>query len=119
MAMPTFLRAGSQPTKSTRKDLEQAGTRHNKWFYILLAAPGIIWLALLFLVPFYDMIAIAFGRVDFLTQSPVAVYNPLNWSHATLVATWHDIFGIGAFQLPIIWRTVWYTAVASGLCLLI
>ena len=119
MAMPTLLGPGGQRTKTGRKDLEKADTQHNKWFYILLAAPGIIWLALLFLVPFYDMIAIAFGRVNFLTQSPVAVYNPLNWSHATLVSTWHDIFGVGAFQLPIIWRTIWYTAVASGICLLI
>ena len=117
MTMPGVLRFTGLRSRKNREGTEK--TQHNKWFYILLCAPGIIWLALLFLVPFYDMLAIAFGRVDFLTQSPVAVYNPLNWSHATLVATWHDIFGVGAFQLPIIWRTVWYTAVASALCLLI
>ncbi len=86
---------------------------------MLLAAPGIIWLAVLFIVPFYDVISIAAGRLNFLTESPVAVYNPLNWSHANLVDTWHGIFGATSFQLPIIWRTIWYTAVASGLCLLI
>jgi ABC-type spermidine/putrescine transport system permease subunit I len=73
----------------------------------------------LFIVPFYDVIAIAAGRLDFLTGSPVAVYNPLNWSHANLVDTWHGIFGATSFELPIIWRTIWYTAVASALCLLI
>jgi ABC-type spermidine/putrescine transport system permease subunit I len=117
MAMPTVLRFGSRRPKSDPK--AQDRPPHNKIFFILLAAPGMIWLALLFLVPFYDMMAIAFGRVSFLTESPVAVYNPLSWSHATLVNTWHDIFGIGAFALPIIWRTVWYTVVASALCLLI
>ena len=70
-------------------------------------------------MPFYDVFAIAGGRLNFLTESPVPVYNPLNWSHATLVTTWHDIFGVGAFALPIIWRTIWYTAVAAALCVLI
>ena len=96
MAMPTSCASAGAGSKKDREGRRR--TQHNKWFYILLCAPGIIWLALLFLVPFYDVLAIAFGRVDFLTQSPVAVYNPLNWSHATLVTTWHDIFGVGAFH---------------------
>ena len=117
MAMPTLLRFGSSRPKSDRK--AAARPPQNKIFFILLAAPGIIWLALLFLVPFYDVLAIAGGRLNFLTESPVPVYNPLNWSHATLLTTWHDIFGVGSFALPIIWRTIWYTAVASVLCVLI
>ncbi len=112
---PTALRSRRQRAESKRAENWQ----HNKIFYILLAAPGIIWLAVLFLVPFYDVLAIAAGRLDFLTESPVAVYNPLNWSHANLVSTWQGIFGATAFELPIMWRTVWYTLVASGLCLLI
>jgi spermidine/putrescine transport system permease protein len=116
MAMPTMLRFTGQ---RSRKDRAAEKTQHNKWFYILLALPGIIWLAVLFLVPFYDVLAIAGGRLNFLTESPVAVYNPLNWSHATLVTTWNDIFGTGSFELPIIWRTIWYTAVASVVCLVI
>ncbi len=116
MTMPSMLRFTS---RSRRERPSTEKTQHNKLFYILLAAPGIIWLTLLFLVPFYDVLAIAGGRLNFLTESPVAVYNPLNWSHATLITTWHDIFGVGSFELPIIWRTIWYTAVAAGLCLLI
>ena len=117
MAMPTLLRSATPGRKNGKSESGQP--QHNKLFFILLAAPGIIWLTVLFIVPFYDVFAIAGGRLNFLTESPVAVYNPLNWSHATLVTTWHNIFGIGAFELPIIWRTIWYTAVASILCLLI
>jgi ABC-type spermidine/putrescine transport system permease subunit I len=117
MAMPTVLRFGGGRRNGDRKHDDRPP--HNKIFFILLAAPGIIWLALLFIVPFYDVLAIAGGRLNFLTESPVPVYNPLNWSHATLVTTWHDIFGVGAFALPIIWRTIWYTAVAAVLCVLI
>ncbi len=115
MAGPSVLRFGGQRTKAA----PQGARQHNRFFYMLLAMPGIIWLTVLFIVPFYDVLAIAGGRLDFLTGSPVAVYNPLNWSHANLVQTWNGIFGATAFQLPIIWRTIWYTAVASGLCLLI
>jgi len=117
MAMPTMLRFAGQRSRKERPD--QGRQQHNRFFFMLLAAPGILWLAVLFLVPFYDVLAIAGGRLNFLTESPVPVYNPLSWSHATLLRTWHDIFGVGAFELPIIWRTIWYTAVASVLCLLI
>jgi ABC-type spermidine/putrescine transport system permease subunit I len=117
MAEPTVLRFTRRPDTSNRDQ----GTKqqHNRLFFMLLAAPGIIWLTILFVVPFYDVLAIAGGRLNFLTETPVAVYNPLSWSHANLVGTWHGIFGATSFELPIMWRTVWYTAVASGLCLLI
>jgi spermidine/putrescine transport system permease protein len=93
--------------------------RHHRFFYIALAAPGIIWLAVLFIVPFYDVLAIAFGQINLLTEKPIAVYYPWQWSAGNLASTWHLIFGAGAYLLPIIWRTVWYTAAAALLCLLI
>ncbi len=117
MAEPTVLRFTRRPDASNRGEGKRQ--QHNRLFFMLLAAPGIIWLTILFVVPFYDVLSIAGGRLDFLTETPVAVYNPLSWSHANLVGTWHGIFGATSFQLPIMWRTVWYTAVASGLCLLI
>ena len=36
----------------------------NKWFWFLLAAPGMIWLVVLFVVPFYAMLAIGEGKLD-------------------------------------------------------
>src|SRR5215469_5713149 len=97
----------------------QAVTQHNRIFFIVLAAPGILWLALLFIVPFYDVLAIGAGHLDLLTGRPIAVYNPAAWSTANLAGTWHTIFGVSAFLLPLIWRTIWYTAAAAVLCLLI
>lgn len=94
-------------------------TRHNRLFFIILAAPGIVWLTLLFVVPFYDVLAIAGGHLNLLTGQPIAVYDPFAWSSGNFVGTWHLIFGSAAYLLPIIWRTFWYTVVAAGLCLLI
>ncbi len=117
MAMPSVLRFGGQRSKAGRKSPEKP--QHNRLFYMLLAAPGIIWLTVLFLVPFYDVIAIAGGRLNFLKETAVAVYNPLEWSHAYLLITWDDIFGKGAVDLAVLWNTLWYTVVASLICLLI
>jgi ABC-type spermidine/putrescine transport system permease subunit I len=91
----------------------------NRLFWMLLAAPGMIWLAILFVIPFYAMLAIGEGKLDRQTESPVAVYNPFDWSSANLVNVWRDLFGSGAFAGWIAWRTIWYVAVASVLSLII
>jgi len=57
------------------------GRSQHRLFWAALAAPGIIWLALLFIVPFYAILAIAGGQLD-LFGNPVAVWNPLHWSSA-------------------------------------
>ncbi len=86
---------------------------------MLLAAPGIIWLTLLFVVPFYAVLAIGEGKLNRLFESPVAVYNPLHWSSANLSDVLHDLFGAGAFAGPIAIRTGVYVLIASLLCLVI
>jgi spermidine/putrescine transport system permease protein len=91
----------------------------HRLFWAALAAPGIIWLLVLFIVPFYAMIAIAAGYVDPVFGYPVAAWNPLHWSTANLSAAWRDLAGTGAFVGPIAVRTVIYVAVASLLSLLI
>jgi spermidine/putrescine transport system permease protein len=91
--------------------------RH-RLFWAALAAPGIIWLALMFIVPFYAIVAIAGGRLD-VFGVPVAVWNPLRWSTANFSAAWHDVAGTSAFAGPIIGRTLVYVALASLISLLI
>jgi ABC-type spermidine/putrescine transport system permease subunit I len=88
-------------------------------FWVVLAAPGILWLALLFIVPFYAVLAIAGGRLNLIFEQPVAVWNPLQWTTANLAKAWDDITGAGASVGPIIVRTVVYVAVASLLSLAI
>jgi ABC-type spermidine/putrescine transport system permease subunit I len=88
-------------------------------FYIALAVPGIIWLAVLFIVPFYAVLAIAMGKLDQLFEAPVAVWNPLQWSSENVIDVWHDLFGSAAFAGPIVVRTIVYVAIASVLSLAI
>ncbi|MEP7025265.1 MAG: ABC transporter permease [Actinomycetota bacterium] len=91
----------------------------SKAFYVALAAPGIIWLTLLFIVPFYAVLAIAEGQLNRLFATPIARYNPLDWSSANLIHVWHDLFGATSFAGPIALRTLAYVTAASILSLLI
>jgi len=93
--------------------------RNKNGFYAALATPGVLWLLLLFVVPFYAVLAIAMGRLNELFGTPIAVWNPLQWSTTNLLAAWHQIVGSTAYIGPIIVRTLAYTLVASLLCLLI
>jgi spermidine/putrescine transport system permease protein len=93
--------------------------RQSRLFWIVLAVPGMLWLIVLFIVPFYAMLAIAAGQLNVILRSPVPVWNPLAWSRGNLMLVLHDIFGSGAFIGPIIVRTLVYVAVASALSLLI
>jgi len=93
--------------------------QQHRLFWACLALPGIIWLTLLFIVPFYTVLAIAAGRLNQLFGTPIAVWNPLNWSTTNLQSAWREISGSSAFLGPIILRTIWYTVAASVLCLII
>jgi spermidine/putrescine transport system permease protein len=91
----------------------------HRLFWILLALPGILWLALLFVVPFYAVLAIGGGKLNLIFEQPVAVWNPLQWNTANLAKAWHDVAGAGSSYGPIIIRTVFYVAIASVLSLVI
>src|SRR5271154_6093835 len=91
----------------------QATYRRNRWLWIGLAAPGAIWLLVLFVAPFYAMLSVAGGSVNSFFQTAAPVWNPLQWSSANLTAVWHDIVGTNSFLGPPALRTLLYTAIAT------
>ncbi len=82
-------------------------------FYVVLAVPGVLWLLLLFIVPFYAVLAIAMGKLDRLFESPVAVWNPFEWSSSNVINVARDLAGSTSFAGPIVIRTVVYVAIAA------
>jgi ABC-type spermidine/putrescine transport system permease subunit I len=114
-ASATAPASQTRPSEKTRN-----GDKTGKnGFWIALAAPGMIWLVVLFIVPFYAVLAIALGQLDQLFESPVAVWNPLNWSSENVINVWHDLVGSASFADPIVLRTIVYVAIGSLLCLVI
>jgi ABC-type spermidine/putrescine transport system permease subunit I len=116
---PESLEARPGGARPRQQDRSRKPYQPNRWFWVLLAAPGMLWLVILFIIPFYAVLAIGEGKLNTRTESPVAVYNPLNWSSANLSNVWHDLFGKAAFVGPIALTTIWYVAAASVLSLLI
>lgn len=96
-----------------------SGVWYPRWFWPSFALPGIAWLAALFLLPFYVVLAIAFGATDPFFRTPVPIWNPLAWDPTQLVGVLRNIFGSGGFLGPAVLRTIAYVAAAAALCLLI
>jgi ABC-type spermidine/putrescine transport system permease subunit I len=70
----------------------------------------------LFLLPFYVVVSIAFGTVDPIFQSPLPVYQPWFWTTKYLGQEWHLV--TGQFRDVEI-RTLLYVVLASVFCVLI
>jgi ABC-type spermidine/putrescine transport system permease subunit I len=117
MAAGTQVQTGP-PRPSGSAGRTRGQTRKNL-FWIGLAAPGVIWLIVLFIVPFYAVLAIAMGQLNRLFESPVAVWNPLNWNSSNVINAYRDVVGSTSFAGPIVVRTIVYVALASLLCLII
>src|SRR6202012_2083524 len=82
--------------------------RGRNLFWIALAAPGMIWVVLLFIVPVYAALAIGMDQLDRLFEPPIAVGNPFSWSLANVIDVGKDIAGSPSFAGPIIVRTIIY-----------
>ena len=87
--------------------------RGGRFFWPLFSAPGIVWLLLLFLLPLYVVLCLAFGTLDPLFQSPVPTWNPLQWNGAQFQYVFQHLVGADGFFGPPIVRTVWYVLFAS------
>src|SRR6201996_8866648 len=107
------------PQQAATPPERPAGRGRRNLFWMALAAPGMLWLVLLFIVPFYAVLAIAMGQLNRLYETPIAVWNPFGWSLANVTNVGRDIAGSTSFAGPIIGRTALYVAVASVLCLVI
>ncbi len=92
------------------------GTRH---LWPALAAPGMLWLLVLFVGPMYVVLAILFGQVDPILRRPVPVWNPIEWNTAQFQFVLSHIFGDDNYFAPALVRTAVYVLSASLLCLLI
>jgi ABC-type spermidine/putrescine transport system permease subunit I len=90
------------------------GTRR---LWPIFAAPGTIWLILLFVVPFYGIFAVAFGGVNYIFNTPVPAWNPLDWQF-TLFGQVLQASVNGDFSA--VWlRTFEYVLVSLVLCVAI
>jgi putrescine transport system permease protein len=89
-----------------------------RWYYPALAAPGIVWLLLLFILPFYAISAVAFGTRDQIFALPIPAWNPLEWQFETFRATAAELTVSGGVQSQFL-RTLVYVSIAVATCLVV
>jgi spermidine/putrescine transport system permease protein len=89
-----------------------------RWFWPSFAFPGVAWLILLFLVPTYAVVAVAFGTVDPIFQNPVPVWNPLHWQFANMRSVLGELEPGHVFWIVFV-RTFLYVALSLAGCLLL
>jgi spermidine/putrescine transport system permease protein len=89
----------------------------SRWIWRVLAAPGVVWLSVFFLVAMYTVLCVALGNQDTLNQ-PVQFWSPLDWNVGYLLDTLSDFWHRGPFYTVFV-RTVAFVVVAMGLSLLI
>jgi ABC-type spermidine/putrescine transport system permease subunit I len=90
---------------------------HRNGFWGLLSLPGVSWLLALFVVPFYAVAAVAFGRVDPILRTAKPVWSPLAWKFSAMSKVLDRIFGgdLGG----VVVRTFAYVGASLALCCLV
>ena len=115
-ASPGTRRQRRALAAAARRD--SAGVWYPRWFWQSFAAPGTLWLLILFVLPFYVILSVAFGTIDeFL--NPLPVWQPWYWTKQYVVDVVGKIFGSNAFLRPTYERTFVYVVAASAICLVI
>ncbi|HET6876480.1 MAG TPA: ABC transporter permease [Jatrophihabitans sp.] len=113
-ASPSRRRLRVIPRRRSRDDAE--GAWYPRWYWPAFSLPGTLWMLVLFALPFYVVLSIAFGTVDPVFQSPVPVYQPWWWTSRYLAQEWH--YATGEFRVVEI-RTIVYVVLATAICLVI
>jgi len=89
-----------------------------RWLWPAFALPGVVWLFVLFLLPFYAVIGVAFGSVDPILQTPIPAWNPAEWNIGWLSSTLHELAPGGDLWVVVV-RTLEYVFISCAGCILI
>jgi putrescine transport system permease protein len=89
-----------------------------RWLWPSFALPGVVWLIVLFVVPFYAVIGVAFGTIDPILLSAVPTWNPVEWNVGWMGEVLSRLEPGGDFWTVFV-RTCEYVFVSLGLSLLI
>ena len=117
-AAPIVEPSARERRRAERALLRSQGAWYPRWFWPSFAIPGIGWLVLFFVLPFYTIVAVAFGTID-IFRNPLPVWQPWYWSTEYVAGVAGDIFGPNAFMRPAFLRTFVYVAIAAAICLVL
>jgi len=110
----------TRPGRRGRRDArERSGVSYPRWYWPSFTFPGILWLAALFILPFYVVLSVAFGTVDPLFRLPLPIYQPWWWSLETFQTTLEKFTSGDRIYLDPLIRTLVYVGLSSLICLVL
>ena len=107
---------GTRRSKRRSRRAATEGVHYPRWFWPSFSLPAIVWLLILFVLPLYTVVSIAFGTVDPILRGPLPVYQPWYWSTEQFGETLDKVFGIFG---PVYVHTFEYVFAASAICLVL
>jgi spermidine/putrescine transport system permease protein len=98
----------------------ESGVWYPRWYWPSFTLPGVLMLALLFVLPAYVVVSVAFGTVDFSNFGrAVPYYAPWWWSFDTFNQTLSQFWGPDAIYQDALIRTFAYVFASSVICLVL
>jgi putrescine transport system permease protein len=94
-------------------------TLYPRGFWKWAALPGVLWLILLFLVPFFVLVSMAGGSLDPATGSAVPQWNPAYWDRASFHYVFDQLLASDGVYRVVFLRTLRYVFAAVVICLLV
>jgi ABC-type spermidine/putrescine transport system permease subunit I len=95
------------------------GLLYPRGFWRALAGPGLVWLLLLFVLPFYATLSTAGGRLDPIFQTATPEWNPFRWHPDAFTYVLDNLFVSGGPFRVVFLRTFEFVFSAVALCLVI
>jgi putrescine transport system permease protein len=88
-------------------------------FWTWSSVPGVLWLILLFVVPFFAIVSMAGGSLDPATGTAVPQWNPAYWDRASFRYVFDQMLASDGVYHVVFLRTLRYVFFAVVVCLLI
>jgi ABC-type spermidine/putrescine transport system permease subunit I len=89
----------------------------SRYLWAGISVPGVSWLIVFFVIPFYGVLAVAFGRLDPIFGNAVPVWNPLEWDGTVFGGVLDRV--LNAELRDVYLRTFAYVGTALFICFLI
>ncbi|MEZ0235352.1 MAG: ABC transporter permease [Actinomycetota bacterium] len=94
-------------------------TLYPRGFWKWSSTPGVLWLILLFVVPFYALVSMAGGSLDPATGSAVPQWNPAYWDRASFHYVIEQLISPEGVYRIVFLRTLRYVVAAVVLCVIV
>ena len=103
---------------TTPADDESSRHRIGTGLWAAMAAPGTLWLVLLFVVPVYAILAVAFGTIDPILRTAAPEWNPLAWDVTAFRSMLDRVLDGGDLGAVFVRTALFALAALAGCCLI-